>query len=289
MALGSVLQTALSGISAATTAISVASNNVANARTPGFKAGSAQYAPFPSSKIRLGSAPSASSGGTNPVQVGQGVGVVAIATDFSQGSFVASSSELDFALEGDGFFIVEGANGPTYTRAGNFHLNADGEIVTATGEQLLGYGVDENNQIDSSRLQPITVWIGSTIQNAEGTAATLTEFSIAEDGRIHGEYSDGVRRDLGQVQVARFANPSGLTAVGNGQYQPGPNAGLPIVSSPGEGATASLVSGAVELSNADIGQSIIEITLASQSFRANAAVLSSADSLLDELSHLRRA
>jgi flagellar hook protein FlgE len=61
------------------------------------------------------------------------------------------------------------------------------------------------------------------------------------------------------------------------------------VSSPGEGATASLVSGAVELSNADIGQSIIEITLASQSFRANAAVLSSADSLLDELSHLRRA
>jgi flagellar hook protein FlgE len=287
MSLGSVLQTAVSGMLAATTSVRVASNNIANARTAGFKASRPVFATQPSSTIRLGSPPSAQSGGTNPAQVGIGVKLAGIATDFSQGSIVSPSNPLDLALEGDGFLIVEGSTGaPSYTRAGSLHVNAHGEVVTANGDRLLGFGVNEQFQIQEGQLQRLSVPFG--VENADGSAATLVSVSITDSGRIRGNYSDGVDRDLGQIRIARFTNPSGLEADADSRYDAGSNSGLPIESNPGENGSASLVSGAIELSNADIGQSIIELVMASQHFRANAAVFRTAESLFDELSELRR-
>jgi flagellar hook protein FlgE len=289
MSLGSVLQIAVSGMSAATTSIRVASNNLANARTPGFKASRPIFATQPASTVSIGSAPSTSNGGANPVQIGIGVKVAGIETDFSQGSIAASSNPLDLALEGDGFLIVEGpSGGPSYTRAANLHVNADGEIVTSTGERVLGVGVDEQFEVQEGSLQPLTVPIGSSVASADGTAATLVSFSITEDGRVRGEYSDGARRDLGQIRVARFANSNGLESGGGSQFQTGANSGLAIESNPGQDGSASLVGGATELSNTDIGQSIVDLVMASQHFRSNVAVLSTADDLLGELNHLRR-
>jgi flagellar hook protein FlgE len=290
MSLGSVLQTAVSGMLAATTSVRVASNNVANAHTAGFKASRPMFTTQPSSTIRAGSAPSARSGGTNPVQVGIGVKVAAVATDFSQGSIVASSNPLDVALEGDGFLIVEGPTGaPAHTRAGNLHLNAHGEIVTAAGERLLGFGVNEQFQVQAGQLQPLSVPFGSSVENADGSAATLVSVSITDSGRIRGKYSDGVDRDLGQIRIARFTNPSGLEADADSRYQAGANSGLPIESNPGEDGSAALVAGATEVSNADIGQNLIDLFMAADYFRANAAVFRTADSLLDELTGLSRA
>jgi flagellar hook protein FlgE len=289
MSLGSVLQTAVSGMLAATTSVRVASNNVANARTAGFKASRPVFTTQPSSTIRAGSAPNPRSGGTNPAQVGLGVKVAGIATDFSQGSIVASSNPLDVALEGDGFLIVEGPTGaPAYTRTGTLHLNARGEIVTAAGERLLGFGVNEQFQVQGGQLQPLSVPFGSSVENADGSAATLVSVSITDSGRIRGEYSDGVDRDLGQIRIARFTDPSGLEADADSRFQPGANSGLPLESNPGEDGGAALVAGATELSNADIGQSLIELFVAADYFRANAAVFRTADSLLDELSGLSR-
>ncbi|HJQ80962.1 MAG TPA: flagellar hook basal-body protein [Lacipirellulaceae bacterium] len=290
MSLGSVLQTAVSGMLAATTSVRVASNNVANARTAGFKASRPVFTTQPSSTIRAGSAPSPRSGGTNPVQVGLGVKVAGIATDFSQGSIVASSNPLDVALEGEGFLIVEGPTGASaYTPAGSLHLNAHGEIVTAAGDRLLGFGVNEQFQVQGGQLQPLSVPFGSSVENADGSAATLVSVSITDSGRIRGEYSDGADRDLGQIRIAQFTNPSGLEADADSRYQMGANSGLSIESNPGEDGGASLVAGATELSNADIGQNLIDLFIASDYFRANAAVFRTADSLLDELTGLSRA
>src|SRR5262245_42689989 len=123
MSLASVLQTALSGMGASTVMLDVASNNLANLGTTGFKASQPQFATQAS---------------------GNGVKLANIGSDFSQGPIAASSNPLDLALEGDGMFIVEGSSGGTaYTRAGNFHLNANGEIVTSGGERELGNGVDD--------------------------------------------------------------------------------------------------------------------------------------------------
>ncbi|MEX2307542.1 MAG: flagellar hook basal-body protein [Pirellulales bacterium] len=289
MSLASVLQTALSGMSAASFVLRVTSNNLANSQTAGFKAGRPVFMSQPSSTQSVGGAPSASSGGSNPVQIGAGVKVAGVATDFSQGAIVASSNPLDLALEGDGVFIVEGPSGErSYTRAGELQLNANGELVTSAGDRVLGFGVDEQFQVEGGELQPLSIPIGSTTTSANGEAATLTSFSISDDGRIIGQYSDGVDRDLGQIRIARFANPSGLEASGDNGFQTGANSGLPIESNPGTGASASIVAGATELSNTDVGQSIVDLVLASQNFRANATVFGTASDLLDELTSLRR-
>jgi flagellar hook protein FlgE len=216
------------------------------------------------------------------------VKVAGITTDFSQGSIVASSNTLDVALEGDGFFVVEGPTGaPSYTRAGSLHVNAHGEIVTAAGDRLLGFGVNENFEIQEGQLQALTMPFGSSVDNAAGNAASLVSISITDSGRIRGQYSDGIERDLGQIRIARFINPSGLEAGANSQFQSGSLSGLPIESNPGEGGSGSLVAGATELSNADIGQNLIDVFMATNYFRANAAAVRTANSLLDELAYLR--
>jgi flagellar hook protein FlgE len=216
------------------------------------------------------------------------VRLAGIAANFSQGSIAASSIPLDVALQGDGFLIVEGSTGvPSYTRAGNLRLNAEGEIVTASGDSVLGFGVNEHFQIDQGRLQPLSVPFGSSVANAVGGAASLLSVSITESGRVRGRYSDGVDRNLGQIRIARFANPSGLQADADSRFQAGSSSGLAIESNPGENGSASLVAGATELSNADIGQNIIDLYMAEAHFRANAAVFKASDSLLDELAHLR--
>jgi flagellar hook protein FlgE len=289
MSLASVLQTALSGMSAATTSVRVTSNNLANSQTTGFKASRPIFATQTPATHSSGGSPSSFSGGSNPVQFGTGVLTVAVATSYSQGPLVASSNPLDLALEGDGLFMVEGPSGQrSFARAGQFQLNADGEIVTPTGQRLLGFGVDDQFQIEGGELQPLAIPFGSVATSADGTAAALTSFSISEDGRVKGTYSDGVRRGLGQIRVARFANPAGLEGGGDNVLQTGANSGPPIESNSGSEGSASITAGAVELSNTDVGQSLIDLTLAEQQFRANAEVFRTADSLLDELMLLRR-
>jgi flagellar hook protein FlgE len=288
MSLASVLQTAYSGMSAASMMVCAASNNLANSCTPGYKASRPSFATQTPQTLSAGSTAGSSGGGTNPVQVGTGVRAVGVATDFSQGSMIISSNPLHVALQGNGFFIVEGPAGErSYTRAGQFQLNADGEIVTSTGQRLQGYGVDGQFQIDDE-LTTLSIPLNSTARSADGSVATLTSYAISEDGRIEGRYSDGVARDLGQIRVANFANPSGLEAGGNTLWRAGVNSGQPVEASPGTGAVASVTAGAIELSNTDVGENLVDLILATHQLTASADVFRTADHLLDELSHVSR-
>src|SRR5262245_57325590 len=134
MGLLTVMQTALSGINAATTQIEVAADNLANLQTPGFKAASVQYATLPPQIIAWGG---------SPTQIGRGVYVAGISRDFSPGSIVNDEQPALLALDGEGLFILEGADGSRrYTRDGSFRVNADGRFVTADGDLLLGFGID---------------------------------------------------------------------------------------------------------------------------------------------------
>lgn len=116
----------------------------------------------------------------------------------------------------------------------------------------------------------------------------LTNFIIGEDGKIRGIFDNGTERDLGQIRLARFANPGGLEQRGSNNYAVGINSGLPIVSNPGEQGIGNLIAGAVELSNTDIGSNLIDLILASTQYRGNARVITSAQQLLEELLNLRR-
>jgi flagellar hook protein FlgE len=132
--LGSVLHTALSGISAAETAIDVSANNLANAMTDGFKSSRVVFEDQSPRTLSSGFAASGSTGGQNPTQVGRGALAAAIVGDFSQGPILHSGDPLNMALEGDGFFVLEGATGEhLYTRNGNFSFNGNGDLSLAVG------------------------------------------------------------------------------------------------------------------------------------------------------------
>jgi flagellar hook protein FlgE len=282
--LGSVLQTSLSGMAAAETIVAVTANNVANVRTPGFKASRVVLTTQTPSTLSLGSA-----GGTNPAQIGLGVMVAATPLDFSQGSIVEDPNPLSIALEGEGLFILEGEGGErVYTRDGHFHLNASGELVNAKGYRVLGFGVDANFRIQRGQLQPLRLPVGRTVRGVDGEATAMSHFDIERDGRIRGFFSDGQWRDLGQIRLSRFANLSGLAQRAGKLYSASPNSGLPVENDPGEGGAAEIRSGATELSNTDIGRSLIELENASTQFRANQIAMKTGLQLLDELMNQRR-
>jgi flagellar hook protein FlgE len=118
-------------------------------------------------------------------------------------------------------------------------------------------------------------------------AGTLSSFSIGEDGTLRGVFTSGVSRNLGQLQMATFANPQGLVQQGQNLYSQGVNSGLPIQGDPGQQGIGSIVTGAVELSNTDIGKSLIDLVLATTQYRGNARVITAAQQMLDELLNLR--
>ena len=280
MSLSTVLQTARSGMAAAEANVRASSNNLANAQTIGFKTSRPAFAAI---------APTQGAGGGASVQIGRGVRIAGVRRDLSQGAIVPSVNPLSLALHGDGLYMVAGpTEQPLFTRAGQFQLNGRGEIVTPTGARLLGYGVDAQFRIDASGLQPLTIPLGSTIAGMDGAPATMTGYAITENGVVEGRFSDGIVRTLGRIRIATFNNPAGLVAAGDNMWAEGVNSGPPVGHHPGSNGAGTIVAGAVELSNTDIGDEIVELTLASTHFSANVEVFRTADSLLDELMHIRR-
>lgn len=184
MGLSSVFSTAVSGIQAAETTIDVTGNNVANANTVGFKQSQAEFATQFLQTLAIGSAPSADNGGTNPRQIGLGVQVAAITPDFKQGTLQLSSAPSDMAIQGNGMFIVQSQGGENlYTRNGKFQPNSNNELVTMTGQRLLGYGVDSNYNIETTSLVPINIPLGSSAV-AKATQNVSLEGTLTPTGDV---------------------------------------------------------------------------------------------------------
>ena len=170
MGLASALSTALTGMSGAETTIDVVGNNLANSNTVGFKASNASFATQFLQTSSLGSGPTDYSGGTNPTQIGLGTMVADITPNFSQGTVSISSNPTDMAIQGDGFFIVDGNNGDcAYTRNGQFKMNAENQLTTSTGNRVLGYGVNAQYEIQTNQLVPLVIPLG-TAEVASATA-----------------------------------------------------------------------------------------------------------------------
>lgn len=169
MGLQSAMTTALTGLQAAETTIDVVGNNVANSNTVGFKESEALFATQFLQTLSIGSGPSTNTGGTNSRQIGLGVKVAEISPNFTQGTIEISSSPLDVAIQGDGFLIVQGGTSRLYTRNGQLKLNSQNEIVTTTGQRLLGYGVNDDFEVQTDNLVNLQIPIGQerVAQNTE--------------------------------------------------------------------------------------------------------------------------
>src|SRR5207248_7088295 len=127
----SSFSSALSALNADSTAIDVVGNNLANLNTTGYKTSVVSFHDLVSESL---------GGNLGQTQVGFGVGPPTTFRQFSQGALQTTSSPLDAAIQGDGFFIVRGSDGSTeYTRGGNFQVDRDGTLMTATGEKVQGW------------------------------------------------------------------------------------------------------------------------------------------------------
>jgi flagellar hook protein FlgE len=210
MGLASSLTTALTGMSAAETQVDVVGNNLANSQTVGFKESRSIFATQFLQTYSIGSGPSATNGGTNPRQVGLGTRVAEITPKFTQGTVEISSSPSDLAIQGDGFFMVQDSSGARlYTRDGEFKTNADNELVTVTGNRLLGYGVNDDFELQTTALTSLKIPLG-TAATAQATQNVQLQGVLTPSGDVADTAAVIESATLGDAIVPR-ADASGVT------------------------------------------------------------------------------
>ncbi len=183
MASTTALQTGLSGLNAHSQRLEVIGNNVANVNTTAFKSARLLFAPARSRNLSLGTAPSDVSGGTNPTQIGLGVGIAGTQRNFNSGALSTTGIATDLAIEGPGFFIVESAGQQFYTRAGSFQRNSIGELVTISGGLVQGYGVDADFSLDTGAIGDLSIPLG-TLTLAEATENVALAGNLNAGGAI---------------------------------------------------------------------------------------------------------
>ncbi len=185
MALTSALFTGLSGLNVNQTRLNVIGNNIANANTVAFKSSRALFTPQFYITEGAGGPPNDDFGGANPSQRGLGATVSAIEKDFAQGTLETTGKATDMAIDGSGFFIVEGAN-RRYTRDGSFTRNPDNHLVTQRGDYVMGYGADENGNILEGSLTRLIV-----PTDAEMEALATTSVGLRGNMNASGDVAAG--------------------------------------------------------------------------------------------------
>lgn len=247
---------AKTGLTAQDTALRVVSNNLANVGTTGFKRDRAVFEDLLYQVQRQPGAQSAE-GSELPsgLQLGTGVRTVGTVKTFTQGTLNITSQNLDVAIEGRGFYQIELPSGETgYSRNGSFQLNSEGAIVNAQGFVI----------------EPqITV------------PADATSLTIGGDGVVMvTQGDDALATQIGQLQLADFTNPSGLLAIGGNVFQETVASGAPTTGNPGSDGLGATVQGALENSNVNSVEELVDMITIQRAFEMNSKVISTADEML---------
>ncbi|HET6561862.1 MAG TPA: flagellar hook-basal body complex protein [Marmoricola sp.] len=277
----------ISGLRVNQTMLDVTGNNIANANTIGFKSSSTVFQDTLSQMLTGATGAAAPRGGTNPVQVGLGVQLAATSTNFNQGSAQTTGRPTDLMIQGDGFFVTQKGEELLFTRAGSFTFDETGTLVTPTGNRVMGYNLDPAGNAIKGNLVPITLDPANAVPAAPA-GVELTSYNIGSDGKIRGIFDDGVQRELGQVAMADFNNPMGLEKVGETSFRASANSGQPELGVASEGRLGTLIGGALEMSNVDLAAEFTNLILAQRGFQASSRVITTSDSVLEELVNIKR-
>lgn len=272
------LTSAVSGMQQFQQEMDVIGNNIANVNTIAFK----------SSRDDLANSFSQTLEGIG--QVGLGVTTEAISQNFAQGALSQTGVATDLAVNGNGFFEVKDpVSGEEYvTRAGNFQVDQNGYLVTDTGQRVQGY-----NDLGLSVLGDIQIDASVRPTGASPTA-TMTGFTINNDGTIDVSLSDGTEYTRGQILMQNFSTPDALVSVGNNLYTgiggAGPLGGAasPTPAAPSTNGLGSIQAGSLELSNVDLSTEFANLITTERAFQANARVISTSDTMLQELANLKQ-
>ncbi|MDH3882651.1 MAG: flagellar basal-body rod protein FlgG [Desulfobacterales bacterium] len=258
------LWTSATGMQAQELNIDVISNNLANVTTSGFKKSRAEFQDLLYETMRpAGAASSQDTIVPAGIQLGHGTRPAAVQKIFIQGDFQNTTNELDWAIEGDGFFQIEIPNGDTsYSRSGEFKLDADGRIVNPDGFPLVPEMTVPSDTIS------ITVGMDGTV-------------SVIQAG-------DAAPTEIGTLQLARFVNPAGLRSLGKNLYSPTEASGDEITGTPGENGFGTIAQGFLEMSNVSVVDEMVSMITAQRAYETNSKVVQTADDMLQMANNLKR-
>jgi flagellar basal-body rod protein FlgG len=238
------------------TNLEVIANNIANINTTGFKRSRAEFTDLLYQTERASGVVNRADQSVVPegANIGLGVQTQSVRKLHIQGEITQTSNDLDMAIVGRGWFMVEGTNGETlYTRAGSFNKDADGRLVTADG-----YGV----------MPQITI------------PNDATEVTVAADGTVSvrvGEQTD--MTELGQIQMTNFVNEAGLRPLGDNLFTETAASGQPVVANPQDVGFGYIKQGYLENSNVDSVKEITDLISAQRAYEMNSKVITTADEM----------
>ena len=259
------LWTSASGMIAQQTHLDVVTHNLANANTQGYKK---RRADFEDLMYQIGREPGApvepDSLVPTGIQVGLGTRVIATPSFMVQGNFQITDGPLDWAINGEGaIFQVDMGNGQIgYTRGGSWQIDDQGQIV------------DEN---------------GLLLEPAITVPDNAVAISLSPTGIVSAKVGVEIElQELGQIQLARFVNPTGLRAAGDRIFLETPASGQPILGNPGEDGMPTVVQNTIEMSNVQVVEEMVEMIVAQRAYEANSKGIQTADDLLRIANGLKR-
>lgn len=258
------LYTAATGMQAQQLNMDVIANNLANVNTTGFKKSRADFQELLYQTVRAAGATQAQ-GMQVPTGIQVGLGTRAAGTQrlFGQGDFQQTGNNLDMVIEGDGFFQVMLPSGETgYTRDGSFKKDGQGKLVTSDGYPM----------------QPeITI------------PAEAQEISIGVDGTVTAKVAGQTEaQQIGQIQIAKFLNPAGLSSMGSNVYAVTGASGEPVSGTPGQDSLGSIRQGFVEMSNVKVVEEMVNMIVAQRAYEVNSKSIQTSDEMLNIANNLRR-
>jgi flagellar basal-body rod protein FlgG len=264
------MNTSATGLEALSSKLDVIANNLANVNTVGFKRSRVNFEDLIYQSLRqpgvensLGDIPPAG------IQKGRGVRISNTQLIMQQGSLEQTTNQLDLAIEGNGFFRVQifpdmGPNGIGYTRAGNFFINSNNELVLGNSN---GFKLDP----------PIAI------------PENYTSITVGADGKVSvTEPGSAQAQEVGQIQLTKFTNPSGLLCKGSNVYVESQASGPPLDGNPTENGFGQILQNSLETSNVEPVKELVELIQTQRAFELNSQSIQASNEMLKVVANLRQ-
>lgn len=240
----------------------VMANNLANVNTVGFKKSRADFQDLMYQVIaKSGSQTSAGNQLPAGIEVGLGVKPMSTGKIFSQGDYQQTGNQFDFAIEGNGFFQIDNNGRTAYTRAGNLKIDKDGNLCNSEGLKLT-----------------------PTVTIPQG----VVTFTVDSGGTWTATDSTGATIGTGRIELANFANPAGLSSMGQNLYDKTESSGEPVVGNPGENGLGTLSQNYLEMSNVSVIDEMVKMIVGQRAYEINSKSIQTADNMLSLINNLKR-